>query len=186
MALQDIITAITQQADQKITDARSVHQKGLTKIREDGERTVAERKQEVARQKETKKAQMKAKAENAADMHVKNSLLSKKRDLLDKTYDEIVDELAKLPDEKMEPLMRACLKSITAEGTIQPADKHTALMKKLADSGQFKMGSTVKAKGGFRFISDKQEQDCTLEHLVAEVLRPATELKIADSLFTAA
>jgi len=129
---------------------------------------------------------MKAKAENAADMHVKNSLLSKKRNLLDKTYDEVVDDLAKLPDNKLEPLMRACLKSITTEGTIQPADKHTELMKKLADSSKFKMGSTVKAKGGFKFISDKQEQDCTLEHLVAEVLRPATELEIANNLFTAA
>ncbi|MDP7247513.1 MAG: hypothetical protein QF741_02715 [Candidatus Peribacteraceae bacterium] len=185
MALQDILTAITQQADQKITDARSVHQKSLTKIREDGERTVAERKQEIARQKEVKKAQIKAKAENAADMHVKNSLLSKKRDLLDKTYDEVVDDLVKLPDDKLEPLMLACLKSITTEGTIQPADKHTALMKKLADSDKFKMGSTVKAKGGFRFISENREQDCTLEHLVAEVLRPATELEIANSLFTA-
>ena len=185
MALQDILTAITQQADKKINDARGVHQKGLTKIREEGERTVAERKQEIARQKETKKAQMKAKAENAADMHVKNSLLSKKRYLLDKTYEEVVENLSKLPDEKLEPLMRACLKSITAEGTIQPAEKHIVLMKKLADSSKFKMGSTIKAKGGFRFISDKQEQDCTLEHLVAEVLRPATELEIAQTLFLA-
>ena len=186
MSLQDILTAITQQADQKIIDARSIHQKGLTKIREEGERTVAVRKQEIARQKETKKSQLKAKAENAAQMHKKNAILATKRKLLDKTYEEVVDELAELPDSKLEPLMRACIKSINSEGTIHPAEKHVKLMKKLADSKKFKMGSTIEAKGGFKFTSAKQEQDCTLEHLTSEVLRPTSELEIAQNLFTAA
>ncbi|MBU0458248.1 hypothetical protein KJ652_00605 [Patescibacteria group bacterium] len=185
MALQDIITAIISQADQKIKDARSVHQKGLTKIREEGERTVAVRKQEIAAQKEQKKAQIKAKAENAGAMLVKNTVLTKKQELLNETYEAAVEELAKLPDGKIEPLMRACLKSITSEGTIHPAAKHVDLMKKLADSGKFELGSTIKAKGGFRFISKKQEQDCTLEHLTSEVLRPKSELEISQMLFSA-
>jgi len=184
MALADILAAITAQADQKIKDARSIHQKNLTKIREQGERTISTKKQEIAVQKEQRKTQLKAKAENHAAMQIKNAGLTKKRELLDRTYDQVVEELSKLPDEELKALFTLCLKSIKAEGTIHPAESHVKLIKELADHDQFEMGSTVKAKGGFTFTSQKQEQDCTLEHLVAEVLRPASELEISQMLFS--
>lgn len=186
MALADILKAITAQADQKIKEARSVHQKNLTKIREKGERTISTRKQEIAVQKEQRKTQLKAKAGNLAAMQIKNAQLCKKQELLNRTYAEVIENLSRLPDEELETLFRACLKGITSKGTIHPSQNHVQLIKKLAKSGQFEMGSTVKTKGGFTFTSQKREQDCTLEHLVSEVLRPKSELEISQMLFSSA
>jgi len=183
MALQDILAAISAEADKQITDARLVHQKQLTKIREKSERDLATKKQEIVVQKEQRKTQLKAKAENAAAMYERNAELKRKQDLLDRTYNQVIDELTKLSDDKIEPLIRSCLKSIKTKGVIHPAAPHEKLLKKLADSSKFTVGESIKAKGGFRFVSDTQEQDCTFEHLVAEVLRPGTELEISQTLF---
>jgi len=183
MALDDILAAITAQADHQIKEARSVHQKNLTKIREQGERTVATKKQEIATQKEQRKAQLTAKAQNASSMLKRNAKLQKKQELLNKTYENVVEELSKLPHEKVEPLIRACLKSIRDEGTVHPAKEHEGLVKQLADASRFQLGEPIKAKGGFIFISKTKEQDCTFEHLVSELLRPLTELEISELLF---
>ncbi|MBU0766777.1 hypothetical protein KKF55_03270 [Patescibacteria group bacterium] len=184
MALQDILAAITAQADQKIKEARAVHQKNLTKIREQGERTVATKKQEIAAQKEQRKSQLTAKTQNAASMLKRNAKLQKKQELLNKTYSNVVDELSKLPHDQVEPLIRACLKSIRDEGTVHPAKEHEGLVKKLADASRFQLGEPIKAKGGFVFISKTKERDCTFEHLVSEVLRPMSELEISQLLFS--
>ncbi|MFA7682309.1 MAG: hypothetical protein WCX61_04755 [Candidatus Peribacteraceae bacterium] len=183
MALQDILAAISAQADRRITDARSKHQRSLTQLREESERALSTKKQELALQKTQRKAQMEAKAKTHAAMHERNGELKKKRELLDRTYAAVVEELAKLPDEKIEPLLRTCLKNITTKGTIHPSHKHEKLLTKLADSGRFTVGETIDAKGGFLFVSQTREQDCTLEHLVSEVLRPATELETSHMLF---
>jgi len=183
MAIQDILAAITQQADQRIADARTAHQKQLTLCREQSERELAKRKQEIAAQKEQRKTQLKAKAENHAAMLKRNAQLKKKQELLDRTYQKVVQDLSALPDDQIEPLLRQCIKSIKNEGTIHASEKHANLVKKLADSGKFTIGDTIKAKGGFRFVSKTQEQDYTFEHLVQETLRPKTELEISQLLF---
>jgi len=183
MALADILAAITQQADQRIAEARTAHQKQLTQYREQSEREIATKKQEIAAQKEQRKVQLKAKAENHAAMLKRNAQLKKKQELLDRTYQKVVKELSALPDDKIEPLLRQCIKSIKSEGTIHPSEKHENLVQKLADSGKFKIGSSIKAKGGFLFVSETREQDYTFEHLVQETLRPKTELEISQLLF---
>ncbi|MBU2213715.1 hypothetical protein KKC44_01415 [Patescibacteria group bacterium] len=184
MALDDILAAITAQADHQIKETRSIHQKNLTKIREQGERTVATKKQEIAAQKEQRKAQLTAKTQNAAAMLKRNALLNKKQELLNKTYDNVIEELGKLPHDKIDPLIRACLKSIRDEGTVHPAKEHEGLVKKLADASRFHLGEPVKAKGGFIFVSKTKERDCTFEHLVSEILRPMSELEISQLLFS--
>jgi len=113
MALQDILAAISAQADQKITEARTLHQKHLTQVREVSERNLAKKKQDIALQKEQRKAQLKAKAENHAVMIKRNALLKKKQELLDQMYNQVGEKLALLPEKKLEPLVRACLKSGT-------------------------------------------------------------------------
>ncbi len=183
MALQDILAAISAQADQQIQRARSEHHKQLTKMREQSERAIATKKQDIALQKEQRKAQLTAKAENHAAMYIRNAELSKKQELLDRTYDNVIAELSKLPDEDLKRLIESCLKGIKGKGAIHPAKKHESLLNKLADSSQLTIGESIDAKGGFKFISDTQEQDYTFEHLVSEVLRPKTELEISHLLF---
>ena len=183
MALQDILDAISAQADQQITDARSAHQKALTQMREASERTLAKRKQEIAAQKEQKKLQLKAKTGAHAEAQKRNAVLTKKQELLDRLFTKITEELAAAPENEVEELLRVCLKKISLKGTIHASKKHSALLKKLAPSEQFAMGEDSKSKGGFLFVSDTQDFDFTFEHLVEGTLRPQAELEVSRELF---
>jgi vacuolar-type H+-ATPase subunit E/Vma4 len=183
MPLQDILNAIVAQTDQKITEERSAHQKKLSAMREASERSLSTKKQDLALQKEKKKAQLHAKAEAHADAVLRNALLSKKRELLDQLYSKALTELSSLPDEKVEPLLATFLQKISAKGSIIPSDNHLKLLKKLVKDG-LQVEKPVKGAGGFLFVSNLQEQDFTFEHIVQEWLRPKTELNVSKKLFT--
>ena len=92
--------------------------------------------------------------------------------------------MAELPEKDVETLMHVCLKKISQNGTIAPAKNHESLLKKIAPSEQFKICNTINATGGFVFSSETQEHDFTFEHIVAEYLRPQTELNVSKTLFT--
>ena len=184
MALQDIINAIIAAADADIEQARRAHQQEMTNLREEAERSLATKKQEIASSRERKKEQLRSKAENHAAIQKRNAVLTKKRELLDRVFDAVVDKLVATDAAALETLLRSCLKTIAAKGTIHPASAHEALLQRLADSGQFTIGSTIDAKGGFLFVSDKEEADFTFEHLVQENLRSSKELDVSKQLFT--
>lgn len=183
MALQDILAAITADADRQIELARAAHQKELTEMREESERTTAKRKQEIAVQKQQKLAQLTAKAETHAASHKRNALLTQKKEILDVVYAKAAEELCSISDSDAEALFRECLKQIKGKGEIHPSKKHADLLKKICPSEQFRMKDATDAKGGFVFISDKEEQDFTFENLIQNILRPRTELSIAHTLF---
>lgn len=183
MALQDILAAITAQADQRITDARTEHQRSLTQLREESERRIAKKKQELAVTKQERKKQLEAKAQAHALAQKRNAVLSAKKDLLDAVYGDAINELAKLSDKEIEPLLRACVKSISAKGAVHPSKKHAELLKKICPSEQFSMEEPTDAKGGFIFVSATQEQDFTFENLIEQNLRPQTELDVSKTIF---
>lgn len=183
MALQDILDAIGSEIDKQIADARSAHQKQLSQIREESEQTLARKKQEITAQKERKKEQMRHKATSHAETLRRNAVLQKKRALLDNVYAAVTEELAKLPETKSERLLQACLARITTKGEIRPATAHAALLKRLASSEQFTVGEPIEAKGGFLFVSGKQEHDFRFETIVETIVRPRTELATSRSLF---
>jgi len=183
MALQDILAAITAEADKRIENARSAHQRALTQLREESERNLAKKKQELAVQKQQKMNLLTTKAETHAISEKRNAVLGKKKELLDRVYDKAVTELASLSDSDTEKLLRACLKNIKVKGSIYPSAKHESLLKKICPSEQFKLEKATNAKGGFLFVSDKEEQDFTFENIVALITRPKTELAVSHILF---
>lgn len=184
MPLQDILNAIAQDADTTITQERSQHQKRLAAMREESERAIAKRKQAMGAQKEERKQQMLRKAQAHSAMLIRNAELRSKRALLDELYNKVVSRLAALTEKEAEPLLKRCLQSIIGtKGTIRPSKSHQNLLKRIAPSEQFTMGEAIDAAGGFRFIAEREERDCTYEHLVNEYLRPATEIEAAHKLF---
>lgn len=183
MALQDILDAITKQADAQIAQERSASQKRISALREESERNTAKKKQEIAQQKEERKEQMLKKAEAHSTMTQRNAELQKKQELLDNLYTLVVKQLASMPAESVEALLKHCLKAIKVKGEIHPSKAHRDILKKIAPSERFSIGEDVSASGGFVFVSDREEHDCTFEHLVAETLRPATEVETAHALF---
>jgi vacuolar-type H+-ATPase subunit E/Vma4 len=185
MALQDILNAITSQADESIRAERAAHQKRISQMREAAERAVAKKKQELALQKDKKKKQMRMKTQAHADTIKRSAILNSKRALLDKIYEKVLDNAGKLADEKIEPILRKALKEIHEKGKIFPSKRHEDLLKKLAPSQQFSIEKPISSKGGFLFVSEKQEQDFTFEHLVSDWLRPKTELETSTYIFSA-
>lgn len=184
MALQDILAAITAKADKKIEQARADLQKENSQLRQESEKRIAKRKQEIEVSKQQKLDQMKAKAETHASAVKRNAVLSKKKELLDRLYGKVAEDLAELSDKEIEPLLRKCVKGIKAKGEIYPSKKHAALLKKICPSEQFRIKDPKHFKGGFLFVSEREEQDFTFEHLVEEVLRPKTELETSHTLFS--
>lgn len=184
MALQDILAAITAEADKRIADARKEHQQSLAQLREESERNLAKKKQEIAVSKQQKKDILTAKAHTHAQAQKRNAVLKSKKELLDSVFAKAVTELAKLDNKEIEPLLRHCIKSIKSKGVIHPSAKHAELLKKICPSEQFRLEKPSKAAGGFLFVSEKEEQDFTFEHLMEHVVRPSHELEISKTLFS--
>ena len=183
MALQDILAAITADADRQIEEARINLQKELTALREESERRTAKRKQEIAVQKQQKIAQLTAKAQTHAISRKRNAILAKKKELLDTVYTKAIIEFCSISDDNAEKLLRACINTITEKGEIYPSKVHALLLKKICPSEQFSMKDPTDAKGGFLFVSKKEEQDFTFENIMQYMVRPRTELAIANDLF---
>lgn len=183
MALQDILTAIVQLSDERISKARSAHQRDVSEMREENERKIAKKKQEIAVSKEEKKKQMLTKAQTHASMIKRNAELAAKQRLLDELYDGVVDKLCSLPKDKTEALLKSCLSDLDDQGVIRPAKSHEDLLKALISGTDLTMGDPVDAKGGFVFMSEKEDRDFTFEHLVHTYLRPKTEVDSAHTLF---
>lgn len=184
MALQDILAAITAEADKRIADTRTEHQRSLTGLREESERNIAKKKQEIAVSKQQKMEQLRTKTATHAETHKRNALLVQKKDILDRVYAKAITELAALSDKDIEPLLRACVKQIKSKGVIHPSAKHAELLKKICPSEQFRLEKPSDAKGGFLFVSDREEQDFTFEHIVEHMIRPNHELNTSKILFS--
>lgn len=183
MALQDILEAITAEADRKISEARAAHQKNLSDMRDSSAENVRQKRKEITEQKEQKLLQMRRKAETHAEMLKRNKVLSAKHDLLDKLFADVTKKISSLPEKEIEPLLRSLLKSIKVKGEIRPTKHHKDLLTKLAPSEQFEIGSTVEGEGGFVFVGSKEEADLRIDSLVESVLRPESELSAITSLF---
>ncbi len=184
MALQDILAAITAEADKCIADARKEHQRSVTQMREESERNLSTKKQEIAVSKKQKMDQLSAKAHTHAQAQKRNAVLTKKKEVLDVVFIKAAKELSALSDKEIEPLLRACIKGIKAKGIIHPSAKHAELLKKICPSEQFRIEKPTNANGGFLFVSEKEEQDFTFEHLMEHVIRPSQELTTSQSLFS--
>jgi|AP45_3_1055517.scaffolds.fasta_scaffold55074_2 vacuolar-type H+-ATPase subunit E/Vma4 len=184
MALQDILAAITAEADKYITDARTEHQRSVTQLREESERNLAKKKQEIAVSKQQKMDQLTTKAQTHANAQKRNAVLSTKKEMLDTVFAKAAQKLSEVSDKDIEPLLRVCIKGIKAKGIIHPSTKHADLLKKICPSEQFRIEKPTHAKGGFLFVSEKEEQDFTFEHLMEHVVRPSHELSISKTLFS--
>ena len=184
MALQDILKAITDEANAQIAQAEQAHTNALARIKEHHADLLSRKKKELTAQKNEKKEQMKRKAELHAETMRRNAVLRKKHELLDRVFEDAVEALAKLGDKDAEALLSHSLRTIKGKGTIRPSKKHEALLQKIAKDDHFEMGKPIDAKGGFIFESGKSDRDFTFENIVREMLRPKTELSAATSLFS--
>lgn len=183
MAFEDILSAITQETDRRIAEAKDTHKQRIASMREQSERRLAQRKQEIAAQRGEKEQLMRAKAETHVALQRRNEILHKKRELLDRCYDDVKAALAKQKPAVIEKLLTHFLHNIKDKGDILPAKAHKDVLAKIADGKKFTIGKPIDAIGGFVFVSDAQEFDYTFENLIDNDLRPRTEVDVSHALF---
>lgn len=184
MALQNILDAIVGDADKRIADLTAAHKQFLKELREDSEQRLARKRTQIGEQRDQRMRQMKEKTESHARMSRSKALLKRRQEFMDRLYADALDQMVNLPKDKTEAFLELCLKQITSKGTILPAKSQEAILKKILPSG-CTLGDTIDAVGGFRFVSDKEEQDFTYEFLIHRLLREQTEVSAAAMLFPA-
>lgn len=185
MAFQDLLDAITADTDKQIRDQQSQLRVRLSALREESERKMAGRKQDIHRQRDARKTQLWRKADTMAQVEERNILLHAKRDMIDATYDKVVSVLGSLDAAKQKHLLTALLKAIKPGGIVHPARSQKALLESIATELGHTLGDPIDAAGGFLYVSPTEERDCTYEFLVRTRLRPATDIRVASTLFSA-
>ncbi len=183
MALQDILQAIVSDADKRIADLAALHEQSLRALRTEHEDQLARTQARITQDRDQKMRQMKEKAESHARMSKSKALLALKQENMDKLYAEALKALVALPKDKTEQFLSLCLRHIQGTGVICPSVAHEAILQKILPAG-CRLGKPIKASGGFRFESDKEEYDCTYEFLVHTLLRQHTEVLAANVLFS--
>ena len=184
MALHDILSAITAEADKQIAALKAQHERTIADAASRADHELDRVTADLDLQKAQKSEQLIRKARQNAEQIRRNALLQRKREILDTLYASVLDRLSQESDAVLEPLFAACLSRLTG-GEIRPAKKHLALLKKLSAGKGFTIGESIDALGGFRCISKTREEDCRLESIVQDLLRPRTELAISEQLFPA-
>ncbi len=184
MALQDLLTAITKEADQQIAAFKQVHSRAIADAKAKAEEAHVTAVAAIDAQKRQKMDQMRRKAQQHAEAFRRNAVLQRKCELLDQAYAAVLDALSNESDANVEPLLKACLARVH-DGEIRAAKKHAALLKTLILGTGLTLGEPVDARGGFLCVSKTQEYDFRFETIVSDLLRPRTELRAAHDLFSA-
>lgn len=182
MSYQDIITAITDQADREIRQRRTLHDERIRALRARHEAALAALRERMKRQVEMRKVQLRTVASTHISMERRNRLTAAKLQILDEVFSAAAKKIASLPADDSEKILRACLSRIKESGVIRPSRAHAELLKKLVSPDQFRIEEPIDALGGFRFSGKKSEADFTVEALVRGSLRAHKEVDIAHLL----
>jgi vacuolar-type H+-ATPase subunit E/Vma4 len=181
MAFHDILQALAADADSRVAAARKRQAESLAAARDAFELATADRLAGIRAECERKKKNMERQVTAHAHMSGRQAVMATKHRLMEKAYAAALEKLSTLDAARTEELLKRLLDRCPAGGTIRPAEPHAAIVKKLAAGRD--VGESVKAAGGFVHVSDSAERDCTYETLVHDILRPATELNVASTLF---
>jgi vacuolar-type H+-ATPase subunit E/Vma4 len=184
MALADILHAITAEADHQIAELRAAHDAAASAAGQAHQAALEHTRTVVRQQKDQRLHQMRSRAEGHAAMLTRHTLLRRKQEAIDALYDEVVTGLTKLPKDQATSFLQALLDGLPAGGVVHPTSASAALLKPLLGD-RFTLGEVTPGAGGFRYVSARIDSDCTYETLVAEVLRPRTEVDTAHQLFGA-
>nr|MBP7114468.1 hypothetical protein [Candidatus Peribacteraceae bacterium] len=128
MALQDIITAITSHADRDIAALRAAHEQRVKEKRTKHKDALASLRSTMLQEVETRKGQLLLKVKTHSAVERRNRIATVKQAVINAAFAEAIAMLAALPDEKIEPLLRACLKRIKGNGTLYASKRHEALL----------------------------------------------------------
>lgn len=181
MAFHDILRALDAEADGRIAAARAAARASMDEARTRSESATADAITSIERSCERERADMERQAAARSHMLERQAVLKAKHEAMEKTYARALEQLANLDEKTTESLLRSLLDACPEGGVLRPTEAHAGILKKLAAGRE--IGATVHGSGGFVHESTSSERDCRYEILVRDILRPATEVRVAETLF---
>lgn len=181
MAFHDILQALEVNANGRISAARAAKEESVAHTREQLEQATSDKLSGIATEVDRKKKNMERQIVAHTQMNGRQAAMTAKRSLVEQTYAKALEALAAMNPAQTEEFLKRMIDACPEGGTIRPAQPHEAIVKKLA--GNREIGASVKSRGGFVHETDASDRDCTYETLVNDILRPATELAVASTLF---
>ena len=184
MALDDIFKKIKKETEEKVKKIEEEGRKEIEKIEKKYQEEIEKKRKKIL-DLVKKDAEKKIRQEEIKLLlETRNLILMKKREILDNLYQEILDELSKIEDEKYLDLILKLLKNCPSQGEIIPAKGREKITQEAIERANKKL--TLKdglpIKGGFIFVSDDLEIDNSFENLI-KIVREKTEIEVAKILF---
>jgi len=182
MSVKHLLQSIAQEADHRIAEAKKSHAERMRTLEADHERKLDAIRKDAQDRLNERKRSLRGKAESLGRIAAGKLLLEAKNKEIDAVYASVLDALKGMDKLELESFFKKALEMTDAEvGVIRAAKEHEAIAKKAAGK-KFEMGEPLpKASGGFIVSTDTQEWNFTFDFLVAQSLRPATEIDAASA-----
>ncbi len=184
MAFNDILQALATATDAQIAAARTAKQESIAHTREQLDRDTSEKLAFFVSECERKKKNMERQIKAHTQMQGRQAAMTAKHLLMEQVYARVLQQLETMDAARTESFLRRLVEVCPSGGTIRPAKAHAAILQKIA--GNRTIGESITASGGFIYESETSERHCTYDVLVRDILRPATELTVASTLFQSA
>ncbi len=185
MGLNEIIKKIKEEADKKIKEIKEKAEQEINKIEKKYQEEIEKKKNQIltlAKEEVDKKIKQ---TQIEASSETKNLILSKKQEILDEIYQEVLNELLRLNDEDYLKLLLILIKKCPEKGEIIPAKNREKITEKAILESKKDLNLSYKSlpiKGGFIFSSSDLEIDNSFENLI-KIIREKTEIEVAKILF---
>ena len=190
MALTDLIQKITDEANKKAAFMKQVADEEIKKIKDEAGKKAEICKSEIGKKAEKKSISVMEKAKTLASMEARSQMLKDKREVIDLSFSNVQKKLEKMnsPEyiELVVKMLQALSKDSSKGSLVIPSSRkketEDAIKKANVD---FKVtDSTNDITGGFILTSGKVEYNFTFSYLIEKIIRPATELEVAQILFS--
>ncbi|MBT4594510.1 hypothetical protein HOD08_01370 [bacterium] len=187
MALKDILDQIKKTAEAEIAKLDKERDASIARITADYEAKRKTRKIEMDSKIENNCVKVKDRAKIFAKMETRNLMLRKKREILEKVYQETLESI--VSSDSYINVVSALLKKAAGEfneGTIIPAKGKESETKKALDASgaPFNLSQkTAPIRGGFILTSGKVEVDFSVESVLQKELWGELEMQLNQLLF---
>ena len=189
MAINDILNKIKDEANKKAAFAKQITNDEIKKIKAEAEKGAKAKMYEIDNKVKNKCASMAEQAKVLANMESRSVLLKEKRVVISESYKAAIDELNALDDKVYTDLLTSMFKSASQsmpEGELViPASKKHQTESAMRNAGvHYEIAKeTNDFKGGFVVKSKKVEINLSFPYLMSNIVRPHTEIEVADILF---
>lgn len=190
MALTDLIQKITDEANKKAAFMKQVADEEIKKIKDEAGKKAEVRKSEIDKKADDKSSSVMEKAKTLASMEARSQMLKEKREVIGLSYSNVQKKLEEMSSADYTELITKMLQSVSKNSSkgslIIPSSrkKETEDAIKKANVDYKVEDSTKNIVGGFILTSGKIEYNLTFSYLIEKIIRPATELEVAQILFS--